>query len=123
VESLKRVTPDVMIECTGVPAVIRDCFAATAPAGIVCLTGVGEPGKLLELDIGGVNRTMVLDNDVVFGIVNANRRHYEMAADALARADKGWLGRLITRRVPLERWCEALEHRKGDIKVIVDFVQ
>jgi glucose 1-dehydrogenase len=123
VESLKRVAPDIMIECTGVPAVIRDCLAATAPAGIVCLTGVGEPGKLMEVDIGGVNRTIVLDNDVVFGIVNANRRHYEMAADALAHADKNWLGRLITRRVPLARFGEALEHRKGDIKVIIDFAQ
>jgi len=59
----------------------------------------------------------------VFGIVNANRRHYEMAADALARADKRWLSRLITRRVPLARFGEALEHRKGDIKVIIDFAQ
>jgi hypothetical protein len=59
----------------------------------------------------------------VFGTVNANRRHYEMAADALAKADKGWLARLITRRVPLRRFNEALEHRKGDIKVIVDFLQ
>jgi len=64
---------------------------------------------------------MVLDNDCVFGSVNANRRHYEMAADALARTDKGWLQRLITRRVPLDRWSEALEHRPGDIKVIIDF--
>ena len=59
----------------------------------------------------------------MFGTVNANRRHYEMAADALARADKGWLARLITRRVPLVRWSEALEHRQGDIKVVIDFAQ
>ena len=64
---------------------------------------------------------MVLENNVVFGTVNANRRHYQMAADALARADQHWLGRLITRTVPLEHWGEALEHRKGDIKVVVDF--
>ena len=64
---------------------------------------------------------MVLDNDVVFGSVNANRRHYEMAADALARADKDWLARMITRRVPLARWSEALERRPGDIKVIIEF--
>ena len=115
--------PDVLMECTGAPAVIRDCLAATAPAGIVCLTGVTEPGKIFDLDIGRLNRTMVLENDVVFGTVNANRRHYEMAADALARADKGWLARLITRRVPLVRWSEALEHRPGDIKVVIDFTQ
>ena len=118
--SLRRM---FVMECTGAPAVIRDCLAATAPAGIVCLTGVTEPGKIFDLDIGRLNRTMVLDNDVVFGTVNANRRHYEMAADALARADKGWLARLITRRVPLVRWSEALEHRQGDIKVVIDFTQ
>jgi glucose 1-dehydrogenase len=44
-----------------------------------------------------------------------------MAADALVRADKRWLSRLITRTTPVERWKEALEHRKGDIKVVIDF--
>jgi threonine dehydrogenase-like Zn-dependent dehydrogenase len=122
-ESLARISPDILMECTGVPAVIRDCLGATGPAGIVCLTGVTEPKKVFDLDVGAINRTMVLDNDCVFGTVNANRRHYEMAAQALARADKSWLARLITRRVPLDRWSEALEHRKGDIKVIVDFTQ
>ena len=118
---LERLAPDILIECTGAPAVIRACLDSTAAAGIVCLTGVSEPAKMFEFDIGGFNRATVLDNNVVFGIVNANRRHYEMAADALARADRAWLGRLITRSAPLERWSEALEHRKGDIKVIVDF--
>lgn len=64
---------------------------------------------------------LVLNNDAVFGAVNANRRHYEMAAAALVRADKNWLVRLITRRVPLTRWSEALAHRPGDIKVVIDF--
>jgi len=120
-ESLGRLAPDVLMECTGAPAVICGCLGAAAAAGIVCLTGVTEPGKRFELDIGGLNRTLVLDNSAVFGTVNANRRHYELAAQALARADKSWLERLITRRVPLERWSEALEHRRGDIKVIIDF--
>jgi glucose 1-dehydrogenase len=119
--SLAGLAPDILIECTGAPAVIRSCFGAIAPAGIVCLTGVTEPGKMLDLDIGGVNRAMVLNNEAVFGTVNANHRHYEMAAEALARADKTWLGRLITRRVPLERWNEALERRHDDIKVIIEF--
>jgi threonine dehydrogenase-like Zn-dependent dehydrogenase len=53
--------------------------------------------------------------------VNANRAHYRAAADALAKADKTWLARLITRRVPLSHWQEAFERRDNDIKVIVDF--
>ena len=68
----------------------------------------------------GSTALLVLDNDAIFGAVNANR-HYEMAVDALAHADKGWLSRLITRRVPLERWSKALERRPGDIKVVIDF--
>jgi glucose 1-dehydrogenase len=76
---------------------------------------------VFDVDIGRFNRTTVLDNNVVFGTVNANRRHYEMAADALVRADQRWLSRLITRTTPVERWSEALEHRKGDIKVVIDF--
>ncbi len=66
---------------------------------------------------------MVLGNDVVFGSVNANRRHYEAAAAALAQADRNWLERLITRRVPVERWSDALERRADDVKPIIEFVE
>jgi glucose 1-dehydrogenase len=121
--TLDRLAPDILMECTGAPSVIRACLGSTARAGIICLAGVTQPGKMLDVDIGRLNRTMVLDNDCVFGSVNANRRHYEMAAQSLARADKSWLRRLITRRVPLKRWSEAIEHRPGDIKVIIDFAQ
>jgi glucose 1-dehydrogenase len=62
----------------------------------------------------------VLENDLVFGSVNANRRHYEAAAEALRAADRSWLERLITRRVPLDRWREALEREQHDIKVVVE---
>jgi threonine dehydrogenase-like Zn-dependent dehydrogenase len=118
---LDRLAPDVIFECTGAPALIRACLGTTAAAGIICLLGVSAPGKVFDVDISGLNRTMVLDNDVVFGSVNANRSHYEMAADALARADREWLSRLITRRVPLEQWSEALQDRPDDIKVVIDF--
>ena len=121
--TLERLGPDVLMECTGAATVIRDCLGAGAPGGIVCLTGVTEPGKTFDLDIGRLNRKMVLDNETVFGSVNANRRHYQMAAEALARADKRWLARLITRRVALKNWREALEPRPGDVKVVIDFAQ
>jgi threonine dehydrogenase-like Zn-dependent dehydrogenase len=121
IAGLDGFAPDILIECTGAPAVIRDVLGRTAPDGIVCLAGVTAPGHAFEFDIGSYNRNMVLNNETVFGTVNANRRHYEMAAEALARADRPWLTRLITRRVPVKHWAEALEHRPGDIKVIVDF--
>jgi threonine dehydrogenase-like Zn-dependent dehydrogenase len=113
--------PDIVIECTGAADVIRQAVASTASDGITCLAGIGAPGKKTPVDISSLNRTMVLENDVVFGSVNANRAHYRAAAEALAKADKKWLGKLITRRVPLARWHEAFEKRPGDIKVIIDF--
>jgi glucose 1-dehydrogenase len=112
--------PDIIMECTGTAAVVRDVLGRTSPGGLVCLLSV-TAAEVMELDIGQLNRKMVLDNDALFGAVNANLGHYRMAADALAKADRTWLGRLITRRVPLARWSEALEQRKGDIKVVVDF--
>jgi threonine dehydrogenase-like Zn-dependent dehydrogenase len=121
VSDLDSLKPDILMECTGVPSVIRDTLGATAPGGIVCLVGVSAPGRDLSVDIGAVNRTMVLDNDTVFGTVNANRRHYEDAVAALQRADKSWLSRLITRRVAVEQWTQSLERVPGDIKVVVDF--
>ena len=64
---------------------------------------------------------MVLDNNTVFGSVNANRGHYEAAAQVLLQADKSWLDRLVTRRVPVEQWTKSLEPEPDDIKVVVDF--
>jgi threonine dehydrogenase-like Zn-dependent dehydrogenase len=113
--------PDILMECTGAPIVVRDALGRTASAGIVCLVGVSAPGRVFDLDIGLLNRTLVLDNDTVFGTVNANRKHYQDAVDALQRADKSWLARLITRRVPVEQWTLALEQEADDIKVVVDF--
>ena len=55
------------------------------------------------------------------GTVNANRRHYESAAEALQKADPAWLRRLIARRVPVAQWPKALERCEDDIKVVIDF--
>jgi threonine dehydrogenase-like Zn-dependent dehydrogenase len=118
---LDSLKPDIVMECTGAPSVVRDALGRTAPDGIVCLVGVSSPGHDLDVDIGSLNRTMVLDNDVVFGSVNANRRHYEDAVAALERADREWLSRLITRRVPVEQWTQSLDPQSDDIKVVVDF--
>ena len=113
-------SPDVVIECTGASQLIIDVMEATDANGIVCLTGVSSAHET-SVDVGLLNRRLVLSNDVVFGSVNANRRHYEMGATALADADPAWLARLITRRVPLSSWRDAYERRPGDVKVVLEF--
>ncbi|RBM07418.1 theronine dehydrogenase [Streptomyces sp. PT12] len=111
--------PDVVIEATGAGPVVLDVLTGTGGYGVVCLTGVSSSGRPLAVDASSLNRELVLENDAVVGSVNANPRHYQQAAQALAHADLDWLDRLITRRVPLERCHEAYESRPGDIKVAI----
>lgn len=123
-ESLAAATalaPDVIVECTGAPEVVAACIRGNVAAGIVCLAGLSSGVHRIAYDFTALNRSMVLENDVVFGSVNANRRHYEAAAVALAQADASWLRSLITRRVALAQWQDALQRRSGDIKVVIDF--
>ena len=113
--------PDVMIECTGVASVIVEAIDLLGSDGILCLAGVSSHGQLQTLDIGKINRTMVLENSVIFGTVNANRKHYQMAAEVLGKADPNWLARMISRREPISNWQKAFERHPDDIKVVIDF--
>jgi glucose 1-dehydrogenase len=112
--------PDIIVEATGAHQLVFDVIRNNAAAGIVCLTGVTPAGRHVTVDAGQLNRDIVLENDVVFGSVNANLDHYELAAQALANADPALLERLITRRVPLERFEEALDSRDEDVKVVLE---
>jgi threonine dehydrogenase-like Zn-dependent dehydrogenase len=112
---------DIVIECTGAPSVIAQAVAGSAPGGIVCLTGLGGEHSIASFDVATLNQSLVLENRVVFGSVNANRRHYEAAAQALARADRAWLERILTRKLSFERWEEAYARREGDVKTVLLF--
>lgn len=112
--------PDVIVECTGVSSLVLDAMEHIGSGGVVCLTGVSSGGRTVSVDEGALNRSMVLANEAVVGSVNANRRHYEAGADALAKADRDWLGHLVSRRVPLEHWHQALERTPDDVKVMVE---
>jgi glucose 1-dehydrogenase len=112
---------DMIFECTGAASLFFDAIRAAGPAGVVCLTGVSSGGHVRRVDPGLLNRELVLENAAVFGSVNANRRHYELAARALADADPDWLTRLITRRVPLAQFVTAFEATPGDVKTVLMF--
>ena len=73
------------------------------------------------MDVGDINRRIVLENDCIFGSVNANRSHYQLAERVLAAADPRWLSDLITRMLPLAEWQSAFERQDDDIKVILTF--
>jgi threonine dehydrogenase-like Zn-dependent dehydrogenase len=114
--------PDAIIECTGVGQVIADSIQTIGASGTVCLTGVGRGGVVTAAACADIAAASVLKNNVIVGSVNANKRHWYKAGNLLARADRDWLSRLITRRVPPEHFMQALERTPDDIKVVIQFI-
>ncbi|HEU4648383.1 MAG TPA: glucose 1-dehydrogenase [Gemmatimonadales bacterium] len=113
--------PDIVLECTGAGQVISDSIAAVCANGIVCLTGVGQGGWVPTMPLADVAADAVLKNNVVIGSVNANKRHWYKGAQALARADRTWLARLLTRRHCPQDFAKALDRGPADIKVVIQF--
>jgi len=115
--------PDVIVECTGVGQVIADSIKGIGAGGVVCLTGVGSGGQTTGLTTADVAAEVVLQNNVIVGSVNANKRHWYKAGQALARADRSWLRRLVTRSERPENFAQALRRGEDDIKVVVQFAE
>jgi threonine dehydrogenase-like Zn-dependent dehydrogenase len=112
---------DIVIECTGFVQMLLEAGPQHVRYRIICLTGVSAAGAESTVDPGLLNRNMVLQNSVLFGSVNANRHHYELAAQALAQADPDWLAGLITRQVPIGQWADAYTRQPDDIKTVLTF--
>jgi threonine dehydrogenase-like Zn-dependent dehydrogenase len=115
--------PEIVVECTGVAQLVRDAADIAAPGGILCLTGVGPPEAPHAATSATLASDAVLKNLVMFGSVNANRRHYYRAAKVLAKADRSWLEQLVTRRVDPNDFGLALDRAQDDIKVVMDFAR
>jgi glucose 1-dehydrogenase len=112
--------PDVIVECTGVGSVIADSIQKVDSGGIICLTGVGAGGASGKV-VADMAAAAVLKNNVIFGSVNANKRHWYRAGENLKQADPEWLRRLITRIEKPENFQQALERQPDDVKVIIQF--
>lgn len=113
--------PDIIIECTGVGPVIAESLGAISSGGIICLTGVGHGGSSNKAPVADVASAAVLKNVVIIGSVNANKKHWYRGGQVLAKADREWLGRLITRLEKPENFKQALERQPDDIKVVIQF--
>ena len=114
--------PDIIIECTGVGQLIAESLSSWGRRHHLshgCRYGwrVGAAGATTA-DIAA---EAVLGNKVVVGSVNANKRHWYKASQALARVDRAWLERLITRREQPDDFTQALHRQSDDIKVVMQF--
>jgi threonine dehydrogenase-like Zn-dependent dehydrogenase len=113
--------PDTILECTGVGSVIGDCIEQIGSNGILALAGIGHGGANRSATLGDMAAAAVLSNIVIFGSVNANKRHWYKAGQWLAKADRAWLSKLITRIEKPENFMAALHRTPEDIKVVIQF--
>ena len=115
---------DIVLEATGAAAVVFPALQLLGPNGVGILTSVTGGERKLEVDVARWNREMVLGNRLVFGSVNAGRRHFEAALRDFEAAEArlpGWLGRLVTRRLPVSEALSALVRTPEDIKTVLEF--
>ena len=114
------VRPDIVIECTGYGPLVFELTDVVANDAVICLAGISASTREVKIGLDEVNKQMVLENIVLFGSVNAARRHYEQAAASLAKADLDWLTKLVSRKVPLSDYTQALRRLDDDVKVAID---
>lgn len=114
---------DLVFEATGATAVVWPAMALLARNGVCVLTSVTGGTQSLDLDLATWNRELVLGNRLVLGTVNAARRHFEAGVADLEAAEQrlpGWVGRLITRRLPLDEVRQALQRSPDVIKTVLE---
>ena len=120
-ERSKRI--DIVIEATGNAGVAFECLRLVGANGAVILTSVTGAMHSQELPIDVINRKLVLDNVLVLGTVNAKSDDFRQGIVDLTEAERRWpgfLGALITRRVPLDDAARGLSHDPAQIKTVVE---
>jgi threonine dehydrogenase-like Zn-dependent dehydrogenase len=103
----KQLPPiDLAIEATGAASVAFSAMQILGRNGVLCLLSVTGGFQTADQPIDKINQQLVLGNQVVFGSVSANRRHFKTGVKDLAAIQKKWPGllkQLITSRLP---WME-----------------
>jgi len=95
--------PDIVIEATGVSRVVFDAMEILGANGVLCLLSVTGGDTMNAEPIDLINQRLVLGNQVVFGSVNANPRHFKQGVKDFVTIQKKWPGtmtKLLTNRIP-----------------------
>lgn len=115
---------DLLYEATGAASVSFKALEALGTNGVFVFTGV--PGRKGPIEINGdlIIRRLVLDNQLVFGTVNAGPNAFAAAITDLATFRARWpdaLEGLITRRYPPQAYAEVLTGPRASIKPVISF--
>jgi threonine dehydrogenase-like Zn-dependent dehydrogenase len=113
---------DLVVECAGNAQLMADSLGLLRRSGVACLLGIDGREQTVELDGRTIGVDAVLENRVLFGSVNAQRRDWVAgieALDAMRRRWPGALEQLIGLRVPLDRFEDALAFGGGKATLVV----
>ena len=115
--------PDIVIEATGSARVVFDAMEILGPNGVLCLLSVTGGSGTNEEPIDRINQLLVLGNQVVFGSVNANPRHFAKGVEDFVTIEQNWpgaLSRLLTNRIPWQDYKTWFTQRGTGIKATLE---
>jgi threonine dehydrogenase-like Zn-dependent dehydrogenase len=115
---------DLILEATGSGPAVVDALPLLAANGVACLTGIFAGGEApMSIAINDLLREMVYRNKAIVTSVNSNRSYFERGVESMGAIEARWpglLARLITRRMPMERYAEAVEPERDGVKTVVE---
>ncbi|HEV8462750.1 MAG TPA: alcohol dehydrogenase catalytic domain-containing protein [Gaiellaceae bacterium] len=114
---------DLVVEAAGDAQLMADTLGLLRRNGVACLLGIDGRAQRVSVDGPTLGVDMLLGNRVLFGSVNAQRRDWLAAVDALDRAQDKWrdvLESFISLRVPLDRFAEAFAHKGGKATLVLE---
>lgn len=113
---------DLVLEMTGSSQVAFQAMGVLGVNGVLVLASVTGGQRRAEVPVDALNQRMVLGNRVVFGTVSSSREDFVQGLQDMEQMEARWPGllpRLVTRRLPLERFAEALQDSQEGIKTVV----
>ncbi len=118
---------DMIIEATGDAAVGLDTVPALAANGIMALTGIPGGAQTYQMPAVQIMRTLVLNNALVVGIVNANLSYFKAALYDMVEINRrypGILEKMISHRFRPDDFSSAYSMRGNDaVKVVIDWTK
>jgi glucose 1-dehydrogenase len=113
---------DLVFEAAGASQLAFRAMKVLGPNGTFIFTGVPPLHAPSDVDTDAIMRNMVLQNQVMFGTVNAGKAEYETAIRELATITRRWpeaVLALITARYPLDAYRELLQGEAHGIKNVL----
>jgi threonine dehydrogenase-like Zn-dependent dehydrogenase len=113
---------DVVYEAVGASSLAFEVIKELSPNAVFIFTGVPGRKGPIQVDTDFIMRDMVLNNQLLYGTVNAPPESFAAAIRDLGIFMERWpdaVKRIITGRFPLENALEPLTGQTGGIKNII----